>query len=108
MATMLLVSALVVFLYVNLIHLLAWWKQDNGIMDIAWGPGFVLVAWVSVVVGGPVDARHGLLVGLVKVLAISFFGAEIEKIPVWGLLLLILVFRPSGLFGASRIGKGKF
>ena len=50
----------------------------------------------------------GLLVGLVKVLAISFFGAEIEKIPVWGLLLVILVFRPSGLFGASRIGKGKF
>ena len=50
----------------------------------------------------------GLLVGLVKVMAISFFGAEIEKIPVWGLLLLILVFRPSGLFGATRIGKGKF
>ena len=50
----------------------------------------------------------GLLVGLVKVLAISFFGAEIEKIPVWGLLLVILVFRPSGLFGASRIGEAKF
>lgn len=50
----------------------------------------------------------GLLVGLVKVMAISFFGAEIDKIPVWGLLLLILVFRPSGLFGATRIGKGKF
>ena len=50
----------------------------------------------------------GLLVGLVKVLAISTFGAEIEKIPVWGLLLVILVFRPSGLFGATRIGKAKF
>ncbi len=50
----------------------------------------------------------GLLVGLVKVLAISTFGAEIEKIPVWGLLLLILIVRPSGLFGASKIGKGKF
>jgi branched-subunit amino acid ABC-type transport system permease component len=42
------------------------------------------------------------------VLAISAFGAEIEKIPVWGLLLVILVIRPAGLFGASRIGKGKF
>jgi branched-chain amino acid transport system permease protein len=50
----------------------------------------------------------GLLVGLVKVLAISTFGAEIEKIPVWGLLLLILVIKPTGLFGASKIGKGKF
>jgi len=50
----------------------------------------------------------GLLVGLVKVLAISAFGAEIEKIPVWGLLLLILVVRPQGLFGHTKIGKGKF
>jgi branched-chain amino acid transport system permease protein len=50
----------------------------------------------------------GLLVGLVKVLAISEFGADIEKIPVWGLLLVILVIRPTGLFGGSKIGKGKF
>lgn len=50
----------------------------------------------------------GLFVGMVKVLAISTFGAEIEKIPVWGLLLLILVFRPTGLFGHTKIGKGKF
>ena len=46
--------------------------------------------------------------GIYMVLAISTFGAEIEKIPVWGLLLLILVVRPSGLFGGSKIGKGKF
>jgi branched-chain amino acid transport system permease protein len=50
----------------------------------------------------------GLVVGLVKVLAISTFGAEIEKIPVWGLLLLILIVRPTGLFGQTQLGKGKF
>lgn len=50
----------------------------------------------------------GLFVGMVKVLAISWFGAEIEKIPVWGLLLGILVFKPTGLFGHTKIGKGKF
>ncbi len=50
----------------------------------------------------------GLLVGMVKVLAISTFGAEIEKIPVWGLLLVLLVLRPTGLFGHTNIGKGKF
>jgi branched-chain amino acid transport system permease protein len=50
----------------------------------------------------------GLFVGMVKVLAISWFGAEIEKIPVWGLLLAILVFKPTGLFGHTKIGKGKF
>ena len=50
----------------------------------------------------------GLLVGLIKVFAISQFGSEIEKIPVWGLLLVILIIRPTGIFGKSRPGKGKF
>jgi len=50
----------------------------------------------------------GLIVGMVKILAISTFGAEIEKIPVWGLLLGILILNPSGLFGHTQIGKGKF
>jgi branched-chain amino acid transport system permease protein len=50
----------------------------------------------------------GILVGLVKVLAIAEFGAEIEKIPVWGLLLLLLIVRPTGLFGHTALGKGKF
>jgi branched-chain amino acid transport system permease protein len=50
----------------------------------------------------------GLFVGLVKVLAIAQFGAEIEKIPVWGLLLVILIVKPTGLFGHTKIGKGKF
>jgi len=50
----------------------------------------------------------GLLVGMLKVLAISWFGAEIEKIPVWGLLLAVLLVKPTGLFGHTAIGKGKF
>jgi branched-chain amino acid transport system permease protein len=50
----------------------------------------------------------GILVGLVKVLAIAEFGADIEKIPVWGLLLVLLIVRPTGLFGHTALGKGKF
>ncbi|MGE0734908.1 MAG: branched-chain amino acid ABC transporter permease [Alphaproteobacteria bacterium] len=50
----------------------------------------------------------GLIVGVVKVLSIAYGGAAIEKIPVWGLLLLILVVKPTGLFGHTKIGKGKF
>jgi branched-chain amino acid transport system permease protein len=50
----------------------------------------------------------GLIIGMVEVLSIHFWGAEIIKVPVWGLMLLILVFRPTGLFGHTRIGKGKF
>lgn len=50
----------------------------------------------------------GLIIGVTEVMAIHFFGADIVKIPIWGLLLLLLVIRPSGLFGHTAIGKGKF
>lgn len=50
----------------------------------------------------------GLIIGVTEVLAIHFFGADIVKIPIWGLLLILLVIRPSGLFGHTAIGKGKF
>jgi len=50
----------------------------------------------------------GLFVGLLEVLSIHFFGASIVKVPIWGMLLLILVIKPDGLFGHTAIGKGKF
>jgi len=50
----------------------------------------------------------GLLVGLLEALATYWFGADIVKVPIWGLLLLILIIRPTGLFGHTAIGKGKF
>ena len=50
----------------------------------------------------------GLLIGMVEVLSIHFWGADIIKVPVWSLMLIILVFRPAGLFGHTQIGKGKF
>ncbi|MCZ6860690.1 MAG: branched-chain amino acid ABC transporter permease [Alphaproteobacteria bacterium] len=50
----------------------------------------------------------GLFVGVLEVMSIYLFGSSVEKVPIWGLLLLILVIRPTGLFGHSAIGKGKF
>lgn len=51
----------------------------------------------------------GLFVGLLEVLSIYAFGADFVKVPIWGMLLLILIFKPTGLFGASSaVGKGKF
>jgi branched-chain amino acid transport system permease protein len=50
----------------------------------------------------------GLFVGLLEVLSIHWFGASIVKVPIWGLLLLILIIKPTGLFGHTAIGKGKF
>lgn len=50
----------------------------------------------------------GLIVGMLQVYATHFCGADVVKIPVWGLLLLILIIKPTGLFGHTAIGKGKF
>lgn len=49
----------------------------------------------------------GLVVGLTETMAIHFFGADTVQVAVWGLLLLVLLARPQGLFGHHSIGKGK-
>jgi len=49
----------------------------------------------------------GLLVGLLETLGIHFFGGDAAQVVVWSVLLAVLILRPQGLFGGSRIGKGK-
>jgi len=49
----------------------------------------------------------GLAVGLAETLTIHFFGADTVQVAVWGMLLLVLLVRPQGLFGHHKIGKGK-
>ena len=46
----------------------------------------------------------GMIIGLVEVLSIDSFGADFVDIAVYGLLLLILIVRPTGLFGGAEIG----
>ncbi|MBB43973.1 MAG: branched-chain amino acid ABC transporter permease [Rhodospirillaceae bacterium] len=50
----------------------------------------------------------GLFVGILEVMSIHIVGADFAKVPIWGLLLLILIFKPTGLFGHILVGKGKF
>jgi branched-chain amino acid transport system permease protein len=49
----------------------------------------------------------GLMVGLIEAFSIQVFGSDAIQVSVWGLLLLVLLIRPQGLFGHHRIGKGK-
>jgi branched-chain amino acid transport system permease protein len=46
----------------------------------------------------------GLVIGLAEVFSIDLFGADFVDIAVYGLLLLILIVRPTGLFGGSSVG----
>lgn len=50
----------------------------------------------------------GLLIGLIEVLAHHFIGAEFVQAALWGFLLLVIIARPQGLFGGTKISKGKF
>jgi branched-chain amino acid transport system permease protein len=46
----------------------------------------------------------GMIIGLAEVLSIDHFGADFVDISVYGLLLLILIVRPTGLFGGASAG----
>ncbi len=46
----------------------------------------------------------GLIIGLAEVLSIDLLGADFVDISVYGLLLLILIVRPTGLFGGAGAG----
>jgi len=46
----------------------------------------------------------GVIIGLAEVLSIDLFGADFVDISVYGLLLLILIVRPAGIFGAAGAG----
>lgn len=65
------------------------------------GPGFKGVA--AMIIGGMGSiwgsVIGGLLIGLAEVLSITFLGADVVNITVYGLLLLILTVRPQGLLG---------
>lgn len=49
----------------------------------------------------------GLIVGLTETLSIHFLGGDSVQMTVWGLLLLVIIVRPRGLFGGAAAGKGK-
>ena len=49
----------------------------------------------------------GLLVGLTETLSIHFLGGDSVQMTVWGLLLVVIIVSPRGLFGRAAVGKGK-
>ncbi|MBE9605569.1 branched-chain amino acid ABC transporter permease [Acetobacteraceae bacterium H6797] len=50
----------------------------------------------------------GLLLGLLEVMTVFLFGAKMIKLTVWGVLFLLIMIRPQGIFGLVSVGKGKF
>ncbi|MFI5270350.1 MAG: branched-chain amino acid ABC transporter permease, partial [Chloroflexota bacterium] len=62
-----------------------------------------LVAFTAAVLGGIGNiygaVLGGLLIGLVQAFTIQFFGDQWRDVAVFGVLVLIFIFKPSGLLG---------
>ena len=70
-------AALIVFLYMTALHVVALLRHDNSIADVAWGPGFILVAWSTLLLDGSFSLRQ--LVASLLVL-------------IWGLRLSVRIY----------------
>ena len=67
------------------------------------GNAFVLIAFTIVVLGGMGSVTGaligGLFVGVVESLSSLYLGESLGQIGIFAMFLLVLLFRPSGLFG---------
>jgi branched-chain amino acid transport system permease protein len=68
------------------------------------GNGFVLVAFTIVVLGGMGSFAGalvgGLLIGVVESLCGLFLGESLGQLGIFAIFIAVLLFRPTGLFGA--------
>jgi steroid 5-alpha reductase family enzyme len=71
-------AAIVAFSYFTVLFILAVILKDNSILDIAWGPGFIVVTWAVLLINADFGAHQFLTAALVTV---------------WGLRLGIRIFR---------------
>lgn len=89
-------AAVIYSLYINTVHYQMGYQ--NG-----------LYAFTAAVVGGigniPGAVLGGLLLGIVRAFSDQFIGAQWQPAVLFGILIIILVFRPAGLLGSTAREK---
>lgn len=76
-------ALLTVIVYFSIFFLIAQIKKDNSIVDMGWGPGFVLISWVLYLQTPSVST-------LVLPMIISFWGIYLVSLGLGTLLLTFL------------------
>jgi branched-chain amino acid transport system permease protein len=80
-----------------------------GIIDFFVGFLAGIKAFTAAVLGGigslPGAMLGGLLIGLIEVFWAAYFSSEYKDVAVFGVLVMVLIFRPSGLLGRPEIEK---
>ncbi|MCP9951178.1 hypothetical protein LUX39_25045 [Actinomadura madurae] len=82
---------------------------DNQTFTFALGDGLLLQGFAAVVIGGMGDVRGaalgGLLIGVVQVMSAQYISNSFQDAITFGLLLVVLVARPRGLFRTVELGR---
>ncbi|MEM7444016.1 MAG: branched-chain amino acid ABC transporter permease LivH [Pseudomonadota bacterium] len=80
-----------------------------GVIDFFEGFLVGIKAFTAAVLGGigslPGAMLGGLLIGLIEALWSGYFSVQYKDVAVFGILVLVLIFRPSGLLGKPEIEK---
>ncbi len=80
-----------------------------GVIDFYIGFLAGLKAFTAAVLGGigslPGAMLGGLLIGLIEAFWSAYFSIEYKDIAAFGVLVLVLIFRPSGLLGKPEVEK---
>ena len=75
------------------------------------GSGYNLIAWVTVVLGGLGSLQGALLsavlIGVCETVSGFYLGADLRQAVYYSLFILVLVFRPQGLFTGLSMKKVK-
>jgi branched-chain amino acid transport system permease protein len=65
-----------------------------------------LMAFTSAVLGGIGNIRGAVvgafIIGMLKAMSDSYIGSEWTRVVIFGILILLLVFRPSGILGSTQ------
>jgi branched-chain amino acid transport system permease protein len=85
------------------------WLLYYGIIDFYVGFLAGIKAFTAAVLGGigslPGAMLGGLLIGLIEVFWSAYFSVEYKDVAAFAILVLVLVFRPTGLLGQPDIEK---
>ena len=80
-----------------------------GVIDFFIGFLAGIKAFTAAVLGGigslPGAMLGGLLIGLIEVFWAGYFSSEYKDVAVFSILVLVLIFRPTGLLGKPEIEK---
>ncbi|HXS40922.1 MAG TPA: branched-chain amino acid ABC transporter permease LivH, partial [Stellaceae bacterium] len=80
-----------------------------GVIDFFIGFLAGMKAFTAAVLGGigslPGAMLGGLLIGLIEAFWSGYFNAAYKDVAVFGILVLVLIFRPSGLLGRPEVEK---